>query len=377
MLRSTRNSWNPGEAVANVLEETPAEAIGPEERITPLRKPAGFTPPVKRYSIQVPVDEDGFHLAMFGAQASSVHDLNDHALHDWAKAHLYDHPFGPSCVQHGRSHQIFGTHTHAICAYWVSRERFEAWAADPAVEAWWTSPDRLQGKHGTWREIMYVPRDRQESVYWLDYPVSLSASPDVNVYPTPYNSYFGSMRDRIQAAAHDLLEPIPGKEELALQEGRRGFGEHWSVQVPHNLSVIRGGVCWGLMDEEQIENYEVAMRGPVTRGMYYLQGNPLESGCASMLWERMTDADGNELPDEHAHGYFISLKHLEAWSEGHVTHAAIFRGAVATYKKYGTNQQYRSWHESYVLPEGGHRFEYFNCHPDTGLLSWCDATRIK
>jgi len=30
-----------------------------------------------------------------------------------------------------------------------------------------------------------------------------------------------------------------------------------------------------------------------------------------------------------------------------------------------------------VLPEGGHKFEYLNCHPETGLLSWFDAERLR
>lgn len=376
MLESVRDKWSMPPVVAREVKEVPAEAISPPERVTPLNLPPGFTPHAGRRSVQLPIGEPGLHIAMFGAQASEQKELADHPMHEWAKAHLLNHPNGPSCVQHGRSHQIFGSHTHAICAYWVSKEKFDAWFADPAVHAWWESSERLSGRYGAWREILNVPRNRQESFYHPGFPIGLSRSPEVTLYPTPYNGYYGSMRDRMPIAATDLLEPEEGRGELAVQPGRRGFGEHWRVQVPQNLAVIRGGSCWGLMDGEQLENYEVNLRADVTRGMYYLMVNPIESGCASILWERWLDADGNEMPAEHAHGYFVTYKHLEKWSSGHATHASIFRSAINTYTKFGSNQQYRGWHESYVLAKEGHLFEYLNCHPQTGLLPWFDATRI-
>jgi hypothetical protein len=42
-----------------------------------------------------------------------------------------------------------------------------------------------------------VPVERQETLYWKDYPAALSRSPEVAVYPTPYCGYYGAMRDRI------------------------------------------------------------------------------------------------------------------------------------------------------------------------------------
>jgi aldoxime dehydratase len=269
-----------------------------------------------------------------------------------------------------------GAQTHVVCAYWVSEARFAAWAADAGAEAWWQAPERLQGELGCWREILRVPRDRQESLYWLDYPVGLSASPDVALYPTPYCGYYGAMRDRLGAAATDRLDAAPGTV-LAAQTNRVGLGQHWSVRTPHNLAVIRGGSCWGFMDSEQHEDYEAQLRVPVTNGMGYLEHNPLPSGCASMRWQRMTDAEGRVAPDEHAHAYFLSLGHLEDWSENHASHAAIFAAAIRRYKIYGATNQLRTWHEVYILPEGDQRFEYLNCHPDTGLLSWFDAEPLR
>ena len=98
-----------------------------------------------------------------------------------------------------------------VSAYWIDEDRFAAWEADPEVEAWWQAPERLAGELSCWREILRVPRDRQESLYWLDFPIGVSVSADVALYPTPYCGYYGAMRDRLFAAAKDPLEAAPGR----------------------------------------------------------------------------------------------------------------------------------------------------------------------
>jgi aldoxime dehydratase len=371
-----RPRWVPRKKVARVLESAPAEAISPPERVTPLRKPPNFKPAVQRWSHQLPIGERQFRLGVFGAEAPDEASLARHPLHAWVSQHLARHRAGPTCLQHARARTLTGYHTHLVHAYWVSETRFAAWQADSAGEAWWQAPERLQGELGSWREILRIPRDRQESLYWLDFPIGLSASAEVALYPTPYCGYYGAMRDRLQAAAKDRLDPAPGAA-LARRDGRAGFGEHWSVGPPHNLAVIRGGSSWGFMDVEQHADYDAQLRIPVTNGMDYLDRNPLPSGCASMRWQRSSDQAGHDEPDEYAHAYFLSLGHLEDWSEHHASHAAIFSAAIRRYRHYGAANQLRTWHEVFVLPQGDQRFEYLNCHPDTGLLPWFEAERLR
>jgi aldoxime dehydratase len=370
------HDWAPRKPVARVLDSAPVEAVSPAERVTPLRKLPGFKPAVQRWSFQLPGGEKQFHLAVFGAEAPSKAALDAHPLHRWISQHLLAHPAGPTCLQHARARSGTGSLTHLVSAYWVSETRFAAWEADSVPEAWWQAAERLEGDLGCWREFLRIPRNRQESLYWLDFPIGLSASPEIALYPTPYCGYYGAMRDRLQAAATDRLEAAPGAA-LQRRSGRAGFGQHWSVHPPHNLAVIRGGSSWGFMDTEQHADYDAQLRVPVTNGMDYLDQNPLPSGCASMRWQRSSDAGGHEEPDEYAHAYFLSLDHLENWSENHATHAAIFAAAIRRYKHYGAANQLRTWHEVFVLPEDGQRFEYFNCHPDTGLLPWFEAEQLR
>jgi hypothetical protein len=286
-----------------------------------------------------------------------------------------DHAAGPTCIDHARARLESGRVEHVVSAYWVFKNRFEAWKADTQAEDWWASPERLIGSHGAWREMLWVPRDRQESIYWKDYPAGLMASQDVTVFPTPYCGYYGAMRDRLPAAATDALD-APDGAGLAPQPDRMGYGERWSVRPPGNLAVIRSGNTWGRMDDEQHADYEAKLRAPLQAGMDYLAQNQLPSGCATMRWLGTTDIDGSPAPEEHALAYFLSLRHMERWAEDHATHAAIFRAAIERYRHFGPRNQLRTWHEVYVLPEGDQCFEYLNCDPRTGLLPWFEAERI-
>ncbi|MGV7030882.1 phenylacetaldoxime dehydratase family protein [Methylobacterium symbioticum] len=315
------------------------------------------------------------HIAFFGAQASSDAELDHHPMRGWIGDRLTAHADGPTCFDHARSRLASGRVEHVVCAYWVSSARFEAWAADAEVERWWHEPERLAGPYGAWREVLWVPRDRQESIYWKDYPAGLMSSPDIAIFPTPYCGYYGAMRDRLPAAAIDPLD-TPEDAGLAPQPARNGFGEHWSVRPPQNLALIRSANTWGRMDDEQRADYDAKLRGPLGAGMDYLAGNPLPTGCACMRWQDTTDTDGVRKPEAHAHAYFLSLRHMERWAEDHATHAAIFRAAIQRYRHYGPRNQLRTWHEVFVLPEEGQRFEYVNCDPGTGLLPWFEAERL-
>jgi aldoxime dehydratase len=326
--------WRPRTGVARVLREAPADVFSPAQRVTPLRKPPGFMPAVQRWSFRVPPDQRQFRMAVFGGEAPDYAALNDHPLLSWAQRFLAKHPDGPTCHQHARSRTLHGTVTHVISAYWVNEGSFARWARDEAMEAWWQDPARLEEPFATWREILRIPRDRQESLFWLDFPIGVSASPDIELYPTPYCGYYGAMRDRLLAAATDKLDSPLGTT-LQRKSRRKGFGEHWSLRPPKNLAIIRGGSSWGFMDDEQLATYEGDLRGPVSAGMDYLERNPLPSGCASMRWQRSSDIRGNLEPDEYAHAYFLSLGHLENWSENHATHAAIFSAAIRRYRHYG------------------------------------------
>lgn len=358
--------------VAAVLEKAPPEAWGPSERVTPIRKPEGFTPAVQRWSFQLP--GQAMRVAFFGVQGPDEGALNESGFLGWVLKSLADHPNGPSVYDNARYTDNAGQLTYVTTAYWVDEERWDSWSSDPTATAWWEAPERLSGPVGSWREILHVPAERQESIYWIDYPAGLMRSSDVSVYPTPYCGYYGAMRDRLPLSASDPLDsPV---EKLSPAPNRDSRGQRWRVHPPANLAVIRSANTWGRMDAEQRADYEQKLRVPLYTGMDYLDQNAVPTGCASLRMLTTTGTDWSLEPEQHALGYFLSLRHMESWAEGHSTHAAIFKAAITRYKQYGSTNQLRTWHEVFVLPEHGHLFEYTNCHPTTGLLPWFDAEQI-
>ena len=359
---------------ARITENAPAEAYGPSDRRFPLRKREGFVPQVQRWSFQLPPDCMQMRVAFLAVQGLEDAALEQSAFFQWAQSAL-SHAAGPTTFDHARFTDAQGLRNHVIAAYWVDENRFERWRSDDVLQSWWASNERLHDKTGVWREILRVPRERQESIYWRDYPAGLMSSDEVAIYPTPYCGYYGAMRDRIPLAARDPLD-APEDFGLVEQTGRAGYGERWRITPPHNLAVIRSANTWGRMDEEQLADYEKNLRQPLDNGMAYLRESPLPTGCASLRMQRTFDTQGHLLPEEHALGHFLSLRHMEAWAENHATHAAIFTAAISRYKRYGTDNQLRTWHEVYVLPAGDQFFEYIHCGPKTGLLRWFDGERV-
>ncbi|MEJ1934420.1 phenylacetaldoxime dehydratase family protein [Nostoc sp. NIES-2111] len=360
-----------GPQFSRFMDEAPSEAFGPSARRFALRRPPGFLPAVQRWSVLG--RSAGLHVAFFGAEADSVDGLGNHPLKGWAARWLRDHPSGPSSVGCGEVLLPTTRATLVFAAYWPSSDRFNRWAGDADVEAWWTDPARLQGPYGCCREILHVPWERCETSYWRDFPRGLGLCPEVSLYPTPFCGYYGAMRDRLLVAALDPLAP-EHEFPVAPRADRKGFGERWNVVLPSNLAVIRGGASWALMDPVQRADYEEALRGALHEGMSYLATMGAASGCLSLRFMRTVDADGNAQPEEHALGVFRSLADLENWAEGHATHRAIYLGAKARHRRFGPDNQLRTWHEVFVLPAGG-RCEYLNCHPETGLIPWFAATR--
>jgi aldoxime dehydratase len=360
---------------ATIIDVAPPEAFGPSKRTFPLRKANGFVPQVQRWSFLLPADCEQMRVGFFAVQGRDADAISGSAFLPWAVRALSGHADGPTTLDHARYTDAQGLLNHVVAAYWVDDARFERWMADEALQAWWTSAQRLSDPTGVWREVLRVPRDRQESIFWRDYPAGLMMSDDVSVFPTPFCGYYGAMRDRLPSAATDPLDSPPDAK-LAKQPGRVGFGERWRITPPHNFAVIRSANTWGRMDDEQRADYEAKLKEPLTKGMAYLQESPLPTGCASLRMQRKCDAAGQSQPEDHALGHFLSLRHMESWAEKHPTHAAIFSAAISRYKQYGASNQLRTWHEVYVLPAGDQLFEYINCDPGTGLLRWFSGERL-
>jgi aldoxime dehydratase len=343
------------------------------DRVNPLRKPKGFEPVVQRWSAGFPNRCESLCVAFHGIQGKDAKSVYDSPFFPWTKAAI-GLPSGPTVHDHAWFTDRNGLYTHIVATYWIDRSRRDSWFADPLVANWWNDAARLAEPTGYFRESLTVPLERQETLYWQDYPAALSRSPEVAVYPTPYCGYYGAMRDRIPLAAVDPLAPSIG--ELPAAIARETKAARWRIATPHNFAVIRSAAFWGRCDPTQAEDYMRDLRAPLERGMAYLKESPEATGCCSLRFQQTCDATGAPELETHALGYFLSLGHMENWAEHHASHEAIFSAAIARYRKYGKANQLRTWHEVFVLPEQGQVFEYLNCAAGTGLSGYFEGERL-
>ncbi|RMX06607.1 phenylacetaldoxime dehydratase family protein [Corticibacter populi] len=342
-------------------------------RLFPRRKPEGFTPAVQRWSARFPSGCTALHVGFFAVQipaASGGGTFAADAAYDTWRQQAFGGPHAPISVDHASYQDDAGALNRVTAAYWTDSAAFMAWCHSPELGGWWSQAERENADAGYWREMLTVPLERLETLYWSDYPAALSKALPVD--PATYSGYFGAMRDRIALAAIDPLDGAAALPPARPVEARRRY----LVVPPHNLAMIRSASYWGRCDAEQQADYEQKLRDPLAQGMDYLRSHPSESGCCSLRFQRTEDATGQLQPETHALAYFLSLGDLERWAEGHASHKVIFDAAIARYQKYGAQNQLRTWHEVFVLPREGQHFEYINCHCATGLLPFFDRIAL-
>jgi aldoxime dehydratase len=76
------------------------------------------------------------------------------------------------------------------------------------------------------------------------------------------------------------------------------------------------------------------------------------------------------VPSEKTFGmsWWKSLAALEHWAQSHPTHLAIFGTAMKYLHAMGADAKLRLYHEVSIASAAQQVFEYFNCHPKTGML---------
>ena len=187
---------------------------------------------------------------------------------------------------------------------------------------------------------------------------------------TEGTGYWGAARDRIPASAYDLFERTDIAAEPEAGDAKIPYRK---IQPPKNMTVIRSGVTWKDCEGEQLQEYQERIRPALDAGMEYLRTHPRETGCFALRQVGCVSSSGEELAEGYSLGAFVSLGHLEAWSKDHPSHLAIYTRAIAARRKYQDKLQMRTYNEIFIVDAHNPRFEYFNCHPRTGLLPYARA----
>lgn len=347
---------------SDISQVAPGSAEGrcPVRRF-PLRRPEGHEPPIARYSAALKPTAR-IAVLFLGVQSQ------DQATIRTALAAL------PDCIQTAvdfpdyRDDAVFtdksGYLNHVVALYWLDAHAYHAWSDGPAIASW-RNEVSTRLNVGVWWEPVIVNAERAETITFKEFRRGFSGCPASVLEPTEGSGYWGAARDRIPASAYDRFEPA-----VRLTSRSRSMAglRHHAVQPPANMAVIRSGVSWEKCEGDQLKDYIERIKPKLDEGMIYLRDHPQESGCLTLRQAAAVGDSGQQLAEAYSLGVFLSLGHLESWAEHHPTHLSIYARAMAARKKYQDALQLRTYNEIFILDDHNPAFEYFNCHPHTGLL---------
>ncbi len=332
---------------------------------SPRNMPPAWNPPAPAWAVSFAEQKTSVVMAYFGTQARSPGQKP-------AQSNLggfFDAADPPSNVERARFVDRNGYSNFITAAYWTDPASYERWREKSGYEAWWRDPARNSESVGHFREVLTIPPERFETIFSLGIVVGVAKTGGPVVGPIREHSYWGSMRDRIQASAKDDLKSSYG-DRLPHLGATTSVGKRLRVNPPENLAIIRSGQDWTNCAGDELAEYDDSVRPALVEGMTFLRDNPDETGCCDLRFAEELDAAGAPLKKTFGLGYFLTLAHLEKWAATHPTHLAIFARFLKMVPKYGADLKLKLWHEVSVLPGAGQAFEYVNCHPGTGLLPY-------
>jgi len=333
-------------------------------RVFEMKKPSGHKPVIQRYSSCVGEDVEMVRIAVLGFQEKAGTPYSPTAFlacldAAFAKTGKPDH-YDTASYTDDQGYQ----NSMAVC-YWLNEESFAAWSNK--FDLWWEAQDATTLAHGLWFESFSVPPPYRETNAFKEYVRGLSACPRSKMEPMDESGYWGAARDRFAASAYDDFAPEDDRH-LNHNANITTLAKRIAVtDIPERMCVIRSGVTWENCDDEQLSSYENNLKPKLDDGMSFLRENPNDTGCCSLRQVTCLDPEGAPLKEAYSLGIFLSYGHLERWAHDHPTHLAIYTRALAERKKYQENLELLTYHEIYVL-NNSLRFEYLNCHSDTGLL---------
>ncbi|MDX3975515.1 phenylacetaldoxime dehydratase family protein [Shinella sp.] len=343
-------------------------------RTVPERRPKGHEPAAPRHALRWTKPVATIISDYFALQGQDLPWESQNAFFHMVQT-SFSGPDGPEASEIMRSIDDAGHVNAVIVGYWTDAVAHARFCLTAPLMAWFADEARLSGPHGVWRETLCVPYDRHETIYsenW--YRVGIGRTADSEIVPITTNGFFGAARDRIPLSAIDILQSPHGTTVPRASKAFAGKGQRLMVLAPVNMVTLRSGQYWAHAKEEQLGDYVDNMRPRLMTGMNYLVDNKQETGTLALRVLTNLGEDGTELKETSVVAHFLSLENLEGWAASHKTHLDIYRHAIAMNRKYKQEREFVSWHELFVSL--GARFDYVNCHPETGLLPFVDAFHI-
>jgi aldoxime dehydratase len=329
------------------------------QRTRQRRIPDDYAPPypaaVARYKASV----ERVVMAYFGVQyrGESAPDAATGALRSIAGAFASD--AAPGHWDRALYADEAGFTNVISIGYWDVPAVFDTWFARHGAR--WTDGTVAAAGIGTFAEVLRPAVERFETLFSSDLPEGVACVAAGLSDAVQEHAYWGAARDRIpMSQTHDLAPR--GDPGVTTTAPRRRVTPH------ENICLIRSGQDWSATETEERRMYLEDVEPVLRAGMDFLRDEGAKVGCFANRYMTVLDAGGRSTEKSFGMSWWSSLAALERWAESHPTHLAIFGAAMKYLGTLGPAARLRLYHEVTVAAAEEQYFEYFNCHPGTGML---------
>ncbi len=247
-------------------------------------------------------------------------------------------------------------------AYWDKPARMRDWRENLDAAQWWKSLAHEYPGIGLFQELVAPRVERFETLFSASNQLEGAGKMFGGISDQiGEHSYYGSMRERIPAAQTDALLPAGHLERASVSD------RHVRINGHENVALIRSGQDWTDTSGRERKIYLEDVEPVFRTGMSFLEKDGKEVGCYNNRYMQEVDAAGNALSKSFGLSFWHSLKDMEDWAESHSTHVEIFGTFMKMVQALNFDIKLRLYHEVCVLKADEQFYEYFNCHPDTGL----------
>jgi len=243
--------------------------------------------------------------------------------------------------------------------YWDVPTEFDAWFGRHG--AGWTDGTVAGSAVGTFSEILRPTVERFETLFSSDVAEGVACLADGFSGVVQEHAYWGGARDRIPLSQTHDMAPIGVPRVVATGLRQR--------VIPHeNICLIRSGQDWSATQADERRMYVDDVEPVLRAGMDFLRDDGLGIGCFANRYMTVVDSSGRTTEKTYGMSWWKSLAALERWAESHPTHLAIFGAAMKYLGTMGAAAKLKLYHEVTVAAADEQYFEYYNCHPKTGML---------
>jgi len=333
------------------------------ERTQPLGAPKDFVPSSRSFSSRFDPSVKTLPMVYFGIQHRDKHEEAEEAM-----ARLiggFSASNGPGFWDRASYVDECGYVNLLLVGYWRGHQNYQQWQSE-RTDDWWHANADSNGPLGFFMEAYTPGVEDTETTFSHQYPEGYSHLSDHWSEPTDTHDYWGSARDRMARSQIDPFLPS-GSPKSTLKPGESSFGRKVRVAPHENLCLLRSGQDWSETEGDERSFYLEKVEPLLNKGMMEIRDEGIQKGCFYNRYLTVTSDDGVPLERTYSLSAWNSIGQIETWVR-QATHLAIYHIGVKHYQRTGPDARLRLYHEMFVLRARDQRYEYFNCHPDTGML---------